>query len=49
LPGCLAAFAKKLAEQDINITTAYGSAARGSKKATVIFKVSDTEKVARIR
>ena len=49
LPGCLGEFAGKLAEQNINITTAYGSAAKGCKKATVIFKVSDLERAARIR
>jgi hypothetical protein len=49
LPGCLGKFAEKLAEQNINITTAYGSAAKGSKRATVVFKVSDLEQAARIR
>jgi hypothetical protein len=49
LPGCLGEFAGKLAEQDINITTAYGSAVKGCKKATVIFKVSDLDKAVRIR
>jgi hypothetical protein len=49
LPGCLGKFAGRLAEQNINITTAYGSAAKGCKKATVIFKVSDLKKAARIR
>ena len=49
LPGCLGEFAEKLAEQNINITTAYGSAVKGCKKATVVFKVSDLEKAARIR
>jgi hypothetical protein len=49
LPGCLGEFAGKLAEQNINITTGYGSAAKGCKMATVIFKVSDLERAARIR
>jgi hypothetical protein len=49
LPGCLGEFAGKLAEQNINITTAYGSSSKGCKKATVIFKVSDLDKAARIR
>lgn len=48
-PGCLGKFAEKLAEQNVNITTAYGSAVKGCKKVTVIFKVSDLEKAARIR
>ena len=49
VPGCLGEFAGKLAELNINITTAYGSAAKGCKKATVVFKVSDLERAARIR
>ncbi|MBZ5699265.1 MAG: ACT domain-containing protein [Acidobacteriia bacterium] len=49
LPGCLGEFAGKLAKQGINITTAYGTAAKGCKKATVILKVSDLDKAARIR
>ena len=49
VPGCLGEFAGKLAEQNINIATAYGSAAKGCKKAIVIFKVSDLERAARIR
>jgi len=49
LPGSLGEFAEKLTKQDVNITTAYGSASRGSKRATVIFKVSDLEKAASIR
>jgi len=49
LPGSLGEFAGKLAEQNINITTAYGSTVKGSKKATVIFKVSDLERAALIR
>jgi hypothetical protein len=49
LPGCLGEFAGKLAEQNINITTAYGSAVKGCKKAAVVFKVSDLERAARIR
>jgi hypothetical protein len=49
LPGCLGEFAGKLAEQNINITTAYGSAVKGSTKASVVFRVSDLERAARIR
>ena len=49
LPGRLGTFAGKLAEQNINITTAYGSTVKGCKKAAVIFKVSDLERAARIR
>jgi hypothetical protein len=49
MPGCLGECAGKLAEQNINITTAYGSAVKGCKKVTVIFKVSDLEEAAHIR
>ncbi|HVA94725.1 MAG TPA: ACT domain-containing protein [Candidatus Dormibacteraeota bacterium] len=49
LPGSLGGFAEKMAEQNINITTAYGSAVKGCRKATVIFKVSDLDGAARIR
>ena len=49
LPGCLGAFAEKLAQQNINITTAYGSASKGSRKTRIIFKVSDLQKAAKIR
>jgi hypothetical protein len=49
LPGSLAEFAGRLAAQNINITTAYGSSAKGSKKAVVIFRVSDLDKALTIR
>ena len=49
LPGCLGEFAEKLAKQEVNITTAYGSSSKGSKRATIVFKVSDLEKAASIR
>jgi hypothetical protein len=49
LPGSLAEFSGKLAAQNINITTAYGAATKGSKKAVIIFKVSDLEKALAIR
>lgn len=49
LPGALADFAGKLATQNINVTTAYETSARGSKKAIIIFRVSDLDKAARIR
>jgi hypothetical protein len=47
-PGCLGEFAGKLAEHNINITTAYGTSVQGCRKATVILKVSDLEEAARI-
>ena len=49
LPGALARFAAKLAAQNINVTAAYGSAAKGSKRAIIIFKVSDLDNAARIK
>lgn len=49
LPGALAEFAGKLAAQNINITTAYGAANKGSKKAVMIFRVSDLDKALHIR
>ncbi len=49
MPGALAEFAGKLAAQNINIPTAYGAAPKGSKKAVMIFKVSDLEKALTIR
>ncbi len=49
LPGALAKFAARLAAQNINVTTAYGSATKGSKKAIIIFKVSDLDKAASIQ
>ncbi len=49
LPGALANFTGKLAEQNINVTTAYGTATKGSKKAITIFRVSDLDKAAGIR
>ena len=49
LPGALANFTGKLAAQNINVTTAYGTATKGSKKAIIIFRVSDLDKAANIR
>jgi len=49
VPGALAKFAGKLAAKDINTTAAYQTAARGARKASVVFGVSDMEKAARIR
>jgi hypothetical protein len=48
LPGALANFAGKLAAQNINVTAAYGTTAKGSKKAVIIFRVSDLDKAASI-
>ena len=49
VPGALATFAGKLAAKDINITSGYQTSVKGSKKATVVFAVSDLEKARRVR
>ena len=49
LPGALANFTGKLAAQNINVTTAYATTTKGSKKALIIFRVSDLNKAAGIR
>ncbi len=49
VPGALGSFAGKLAAQEINITSGYQTAAKGSKKSSVILAVSDLGKAGRIR
>jgi hypothetical protein len=49
LSGALAGLSEKLAAQNINVTSAYGAAPKGSRKAIVIFRVSDLDKDASIR
>ena len=49
VPGALGNFAGKLAAKDINITSGYQTAVKGSKKASVVLAVSDLEKAARVR
>jgi len=49
LPGALASFSGKLAAQNINVTTAYATTSKGSKKAIMIFRASDLDKAAAIR
>jgi hypothetical protein len=48
LPGALAKFCARLAAQNINVTNAYGTSTKGSKKAVTVFRVSDLEKAASI-
>ncbi len=48
-PGALAKFAGKLAENNINITLAYQTAGKGSKKASIVLAVSDLDKAAGIK
>ena len=49
IPGALGEFASKLAEKDINITLGYQTAAKSSKKASVVLAVSDLDQAADIR
>ena len=49
VPGALGHFAGKLAAKEINITSGYQTAVKGSKKASVVLVVSDLEKAARVR
>jgi len=48
-PGALGKFARKLAEDDINITMGYATGGKGSRKTTVVLAVSDLDKAATIR
>src|SRR6266478_2800362 len=48
-PGALAKFARKLAEEDINITLGYATSEKGSKKTSVVLAVSDLDKAITIR
>ncbi len=49
VPGALGKFAEKLAAKEINITSGYQTTVKGSRKASVVFAVSDLEKAARVR
>ena len=48
-PGALEKFARKLAQEDINITIGYPTGGKGSRKTTVVLAVSDLDKAATIR
>ena len=48
-PGALGKFARKLAEEDINITLGHATSEKGSKKTSVVLAVSDLDKAAIIR
>jgi hypothetical protein len=48
-PGALGKFARKLAEEDINITLGYATSEKGSKKTCVVLAVSDLHKAITIR
>ena len=47
-PGTLARTARKLARGKININYAYGTAARGSQRAALVFGVSNARRAARL-
>lgn len=47
--GCLGEFPGKLAVQGINVTAGYGTAVKGSDKASLVLRVSDLEAAAKIR
>ncbi len=49
VPGALGRFAEKLAAKDINVTAAYLTTVKGSKKASVVLGVSDLGKATRVR
>ena len=48
-PGALEKFARKLAQEDINITLGYATSEKGSKKTSVVLAVSDLDKADIIR
>jgi hypothetical protein len=48
-PGALGKFARKLAQEDINITSGYATGEKGSKKTGVVLAVSDLDKAMTIR
>lgn len=49
VPGALGRFAGKLADRDINITSGYQTAVKGSRKASVVLAVSELDKAVRVR
>ncbi len=49
VPGALGSFAGKLAAKNINITAGYQTAAKGSRKASVVLAVSDLAQASRVR
>jgi hypothetical protein len=47
--GALGYFAGKLASKDIDVTSGWGTALKGSKTAAIVLGVSDLEKAVRVR
>jgi hypothetical protein len=48
-PGALGKFARKIAQEEVNITLGYASGGKGSKKTCVVLAVSDLDQAAIIR
>ncbi len=48
-PGALGSFAGKLATKGINISAAYATVMKGTRKASVVLAVSDLDKASRVR
>jgi len=48
-PGALGKFARKLAQEDVNITLGYATGGKNTKKTCVVLAVSDLDKAATIR
>lgn len=49
VPGAVSRFARKLADQDINIRAGHQTTVKGSKKANVVLAVSHIESARRVR
>ncbi len=49
VPGALGSFAGKLAAKNINIAAGYQTAAKSSRKASVVLAVSDLAQASRVR
>jgi len=48
-PGALGGLARKLAANNIHITSGYATTVKASKKASVVLGVSDLDEAARLR
>lgn len=47
-PGCLGAFAQKLADREINVTAGYATAVKDAKKASLVLRVPDLDAALKI-
>ncbi len=48
-PGALGSFTGKLAAKEINISSAYATVMKGTRKASVVLAVSDLDQASRVR